>query len=287
MRLLTAAQLLPVKRMDAASSKFSKGFLLTTGCDSHVFLQPLWQVNSDDNMLPTAFLFCWLTTSPHFWHSLSKLFWFGVKTKNSFSLLGFWVNPSTLSSGTSWSASSSRCFPIVGHFTVNVTVFIVYVKIIKIFIIALKTLFFQQLGRGIGAESVIIMGRKHYTLHLKDVLAKNNCDPLTPSILWHPQMMAHDMAHFGQGGEFENLSSLTRHTFSVWTAMLLKITGSQQHWMPVSRIPGCKRSNSSWSWTFKTSSKGNLKHCYSQGPEGLPLSDRINEEVFIAYLKKY
>jgi len=41
----------------------------------------------------------------------------------------------------------------------------VYVKIIKIFIIALKTLFFQELGRGIGAESVIIMGRKHYTLH--------------------------------------------------------------------------------------------------------------------------
>ena len=40
-RLLTAAELLPVKRMDAASSKSSKGFLLTTGCDSHVFLQPL------------------------------------------------------------------------------------------------------------------------------------------------------------------------------------------------------------------------------------------------------
>ena len=69
--------------------------------------------------------------------------------------------------------------------------------------------------------------------------------------------------------------------------MVLKITGSQQHWMPMSRIPGCKRGNSSWSSTFKTSSKGNLKHCYSQGPEGLPHSDRINEKAFIAYLKKY
>ena len=99
--------------------------------------------------------------------------------------------------------------------------------------------------------------------------------------------MAHDMAHFGQGGEFENLLSLTRHTFSVWMAMVLKITGSQQHWMPMSRIPGFKRGNSSWSSTFKTSSKDNSKHCYSQGPEGLPHSDRINEKVFIAYLKKY